>query len=202
MSITKKRTLIILDWDDTLFPTSWVMDNYIDLTDPSVRTKINIHFKELDMLLYRILCKMSKLGKIIIITNAMPEWVHLSGSMLRETNGILKKIDIVSARKDNQGKVNMKDWKKVSFYKVFVRHNDKYDTNNIVSIGDALYEHHALVNLYQRQDNYLDRYLKSIKLQKNPSYDVLHDQLKILNKEIKNICLHEHHLDLEFTPKR
>ena len=44
MQLTKKRTLIILDWDDTLFPTSWVVNKKLDLTDPSVRSNFNIYF--------------------------------------------------------------------------------------------------------------------------------------------------------------
>jgi len=31
MNIAKCQTLIILDWDDTLFPTTWVTSNRINL---------------------------------------------------------------------------------------------------------------------------------------------------------------------------
>lgn len=198
MEITKKRTLIILDWDDTLFPTSWVIDNSLDLTDPSVRATFNIKFEELDNILYKFLCKMSKLGKVIIITNAMPEWVHLSGSLLRNTNGILKKITIVSARKEHHQTEDMKDWKKLCFSNELVKHSTKYKTNNVISIGDAAYEYRALINLYNHQQGHLDRYLKSVQLKKSPSYENLQEQLHIMNKQIKQICYHEHHLDLEF----
>lgn len=198
MEITKKKTLIILDWDDTIFPTSWVINNYLDLTDPGVRQTFNDSFEDIDRIVYKLLCRMSKLGKIIIITNAMPEWVHLSGSMLRKTNDILKRIDIISARKDNHDKVEMKDWKKMSFYKELERHNKKYSTNNIISIGDAAYEYHALINLYNYQNKYFDRYLKAIQLKRKPCCNTLKEQIEMLNKKIKKICSHKHHLDLEF----
>jgi hypothetical protein len=201
MNITKKRTLIILDWDDTLFPTSWVLNNYSDLTDPGIRAKINITFENLDKLVYKMLCRMSKLGKIVIITNAMPEWVQLSGSMLRNTNDLLKKIEVVSARKDNHSKSHMTEWKKISFDKEFIKHSKKYDTNNIISIGDAIHEYNALIELYKYQQGYLDRYLKTIKLKKNPCYTTLEDQLKVINDKIDDICSHRHHLDLEFNHK-
>ena len=45
MEFSRKKTLIILDWDDTLFPTSWVLENKIDLTDPAIRAKYYKDFK-------------------------------------------------------------------------------------------------------------------------------------------------------------
>ena len=35
MNINNKSTLIILDWDDTLFPTSWVNKNNIEIMNNS-----------------------------------------------------------------------------------------------------------------------------------------------------------------------
>ena len=100
MEITKRETLIILDWDDTLFPSSWVIKNNLDIADPSTRIVFNDEFKELDDIVYNLLYTMKKLGKVIIITNAMPEWVSLSSSLLRKTNSIMKDISIISSRKD------------------------------------------------------------------------------------------------------
>ena len=37
----KYRTLVIFDWDDTLFPTSWTVKNNINLSDDTT-IKINI----------------------------------------------------------------------------------------------------------------------------------------------------------------
>ena len=33
LSVDKAKTLIIVDWDDTLYPTSWVVNNKIDLAN-------------------------------------------------------------------------------------------------------------------------------------------------------------------------
>ncbi len=30
LNISKNNTLIILDWDDTIYPTSWTIENKID----------------------------------------------------------------------------------------------------------------------------------------------------------------------------
>jgi hypothetical protein len=200
MEITKRETLIILDWDDTLFPTSWVLTNNLDITEPSTRIMFNKKFRELDNIIYNLLYTMNKLGKVIIITNAMPEWVTLSSSLLRNTNNIVTDIPIISARKDYNKKGTIKEWKKMSFLNELrnqISNNNKI--NNIISIGDANYEYNALVNLFNVQNNYHDRYLKSVQLMKNPSCIDLEEQLKIINKEINNICDHRHHLDLHFN---
>src|SRR2546423_12365702 len=48
LKIDPGNTLIIIDWDDTLYPTSWSVDNSIDLTDPKSRYKYIKHFELLD----------------------------------------------------------------------------------------------------------------------------------------------------------
>ena len=64
------ETLIILDWDDTLFPTSWLYQNKIDLSDSHIRNEYQTLFAELDNILYSLLIKLINLGKVVIVTNA------------------------------------------------------------------------------------------------------------------------------------
>src|SRR5579872_4810964 len=94
LKINPNNTLIIIDWDDTLYPTSWTMENNIDLTDPNSRYKYISHFEHLDNHLSSALGHMKTLGEVLIITNAMPEWVELSLSVLPKTKKCLKNIDI------------------------------------------------------------------------------------------------------------
>ena len=85
------NTVIVLDWDDTLFPTSWVINNKIDLTDPNNRIIYYKFFNKLDNILYDLLSNMLTCGKVIIITNAMIKWIELSSSVLSKTQDLLKK---------------------------------------------------------------------------------------------------------------
>ena len=41
----KDDTLIIIDWDDTLFPTSWIFDNRIDITNKYDKIDTVFHSK-------------------------------------------------------------------------------------------------------------------------------------------------------------
>ena len=59
-TITPHNTLFILDWDDTLFPTTWTTKNNINLLDNSAREQYVIHFQQLDRILSSFLRSISK----------------------------------------------------------------------------------------------------------------------------------------------
>ena len=199
MKITKDNTLIIFDWDDTLFPTSWIVSNNIDLTDPNTRSEYVFIFKMLDNCVSKLLTKVLNLGNVIIITNAMPEWVYLSCSVLVETQELIKKIKIVSSRKNYQNKTDMNNWKLYTFLDEFNIITNNNNIKNIISIGDATYEYNALINLYKQQKNYYDRLLKSVQFVRSPTNELLMNEIKLLNESIKNICHNCEHLDLEMS---
>jgi hypothetical protein len=174
------------------------MENQIDLTDPIVRKDCIGKFQDIDNIIHKLFTKIKKLGRVVIITNAMPEWVNLSASILRKTESIIRDIDIISARQLHHESAEMKHWKSLCFHDVMKKHNQKRQIVNIISIGDADYEYYALINLYQHQDGHHDRYLKSIQFIRRPPYSTLKDQLKQTSKHIKTVCHHEDHLDLDF----
>lgn len=186
--MTKSKSLVIIDWDDTLFPTSWTTKNLINLNDIEVRTKYLDFFSELDDIIYKLLQKISEFSKIIIITNAYPVWIKLSSMVLPKTKYLLTKIKVVSAKK-NYGSVysDSFEWKKHSFM------DEVNDNTNIISIGDAMYEYKALINLDNNK-----RILKSVKFADKPTYEILKDQLETLDIAIKKIILIPNNLDLVF----
>ena len=93
MSI-KNKTLIILDWDDTLFPTSWATKNDIDLTDPDTQNKYIVSFSKLDLLLHKLLTNFLNCGTVIIVTNATLGWVLISSNILPSTQELIKSIKV------------------------------------------------------------------------------------------------------------
>jgi hypothetical protein len=198
--INNTNTIFILDWDDTLYPTSWTLDNEIDLTCPKARTKYISHFRELDKHLSSALKDMMKLGHILIITNAMPEWVILSSSVLPKTSECLKDISIISARERYQGKEDSSDWKRLTFKEELDKRINTYKYTNILSLGDAEYEYIALVDLYNWK-KIPHKYLKSIKFIKSPDHNVLIQQIKIIKRYIPHICNSKRHYDLKFDTK-
>lgn len=185
--------LIIFDWDDTLFPTTWAVLNKMNM---NLASQYIGQMSELDNVIFNVLTNSLKYGKVIIVTNAMNEWIDLCCESLPKTNQIISKsIKVISARQLVQESYpnDPYKWKEITFSKLF----GNYDTNNIISFGDADYEYKALLNLTKIKKK-SKCYFKSIKLLHAPDNIVLVDQLKVINKTIKSIILRETHLELIF----
>lgn len=193
------KSIIIYDWDDTLFPTSWVTQHNINLNDPLTQKKYMKFFSILDATISKLLIKSIQLGNVIIITNALPIWIKISSGVLPKTRKLFKYIKIISARKEYQEKSNnMTDWKMMAFKNEFNQQIklSKYNNYNIISIGDADHEYKALVDLQNHTMN--NKILKTIKLIKNPSIDQIYDELKVLNNTIGYAIKYSNHIDWNF----
>ena len=201
MNINNKSTLIILDWDDTLFPTSWVNKNNIEILN-NTQVLYKKYFKNIDISLLKLFKILSQCGDIIIITNALLNWIEISSRILHLTGKFIKcnkNIKIVSARKEYSGvSDNLMDWKKLAFKNEFEKKTQEKLINNIISIGDAEYEYYALLNLYENDPNNF-RLLKSVKFLKYPNNNQILEQINIVNNAIENICTHSGHLDLRIS---
>lgn len=178
-----------MDWDDTLFPTSWLVNNNINIINPHTFYKHKTYFELLDKYLNDVLERAKCLGRVIIITNAMPEWIKLATVSLPKTAMSLSTIDVISARQLYQGKYDMMNWKKIAFK------NENANYENILSFGDAEYEYLALIDLWKDNPH---KYLKSIKFVKTPNNFVLLEQIRIIKKKIYYLCKIQKHLDLKF----
>jgi len=194
------KTLIILDWDDTLFPTTWILKNNIDVNNGEIKNKYIVYFAELDNVLYKVLINLMKYGTVTIVTNAMTKWVFLSSDIIPNTRNLIKKyIKIISARDMYQKKIpEMEKWKKLVFEQVVTDHfMNKHFIENIISVGDAKYEFNALVDLHSNFKK-KKRFLKSIRFMSSPTYESLIDQLEVLNNCVHKVCTSKKHMDLLF----
>lgn len=201
-----KKTLIILDWDDTLFPTTWIKENDIDLNHPRNKMKYSYLFSKLDQKIYDILNKLSKYGTVVIITNAMLAWIDICIQVLPMTSKMINhEIDLISARENFRNKTsNSMNWKIYAFLDYYDRHfhshPNKYKFKDIISFGDAYYEHLALINLYTiNKTKRGDRFLKSIRFINSPSFEQILDQLTVLERCIDKICNKQRHIELKFS---
>jgi len=197
------KTLIILDWDDTLFPTTWAVKNGIDVANTLVQNKYIIFFAKLDLILEKMLTIMLDNATVVIVTNAMEKWVNVSSQIIPNTKKLIQKnIKIISAR-DKFKKIYPDNtfWKKLVFKQLMIDYSkfnpDHIGVKNIISIGDADYELHALINLYDEFGE-VNKYYKSVKLLSDPSYDTIIDQLEVLHKTTTKMINLKKHLDLKF----
>lgn len=193
IDINRSNSLTICDWDDTLFPTSWVNLQNIDLLDPRYRYSNARYFDVLDKNLFNLIKRIIKKSDLLIVTNATLQWIDISLSVLPQTQSILKSVPIVSAREQFSTKCDMQDWKKYTFRSEILKSQKNY--KNIISIGDANYEHEALVALF-KWDVIPHKYLKSIKFFRSTNKGEHLEQIKLIKKHIDQIIDATRHLDM------
>lgn len=197
--IINMETLIIYDWDDTLFPTTYILKYNIDPTN-------KLFFIKLDNILYLLLKSSLHNGRVVVVTNAESKWVYTTLESLPYTRRLIRYfIPIISARElyHNQYPGSSTLWKKLVFEKLLeIYYNNHQIIKNIISIGDSYNEFHALTNLYNfRIKNLSNIKLKAIKFIHDPSYEILLDELTVINNTINIISQTNSYLDLEFKLK-
>lgn len=179
------NTLIIYDWDDTLFPTSYIQHNQeYKKSDFFILEQQNI----------RLLEKSRQHAQVLIITNANTQWIYNSSKkyMYRLYQYLnYTQIPIISAREYATSKhiTNYERWKDITFYDSINRYmnismiNNKY-INNIISIGDATFERNALVKYGYYITNKVGYtiYIKTIKYIDNPRPDnLIYQTISLIN---------------------
>lgn len=76
-----EQTIILLDWDDTLCPSNWIRENRPALSffkPAPPDEKYQRPLRELQKHVEAVLKLALKMGKVIIVTNAMEPWVETS----------------------------------------------------------------------------------------------------------------------------
>jgi len=77
------------------------------------------------------------------------------------------------------------------------KRSKKQKYHNILSLGDAEFEHNALVNLY-KLDILPHKYLKSVKFIRSLEYNILIGQIAMIRQHITNICNAPRQIDMTF----
>ncbi|KAK6589091.1 apicomplexan-conserved protein [Cryptosporidium xiaoi] len=176
-----EKTLIIVDWDDTLIPTTWMTSNTrFDLKNQQLGTILSLFFQEA-----------MKLGEVVIITNADPSWVYeISEKYLQEILFYLRKIPICSARQfATKNTYDMVNWKFRAFYNVIQYFCDKEDgIKKIISIGDSYWDRDAVFSVYERNKK-IEIIPKAVKFVNSPTYEALCEQIIILTSCLQEIVI-------------
>jgi hypothetical protein len=201
-SVNIKENLIILDWDDTILPTTWLEIN-------NVRPKSIVKsFYTKEMALYENYCydflnEVRKNGNIIIITNADEKWVESTcKEYLPKILPIISTIKIISAYSIYNKIVNcpfkLKEMAFKNEIELYIKENPNI-VKNILSIGDAEYERIAVrsINKNKKLEGTSEIcFIKSIKLSENPNLELIREQLDVITKNITSIISKKETLDL------
>jgi hypothetical protein len=191
------NTLIIFDWDDTLFPTSWLRMKNLFEDDAALSDTNKALLQRLADAAELALKAASQLGKVVIVTNAQKGWVEMcSAKLLPSLVHTLNDVDIVSARSGyEQESENPAEWKRRAFLdQVQLVHRSSKEHLNLISVGDSLHEHGALVSACASVGNSSG---KSIKFREGPGIEHLIDELRSVGDIILDVAEYNGDLDVE-----
>jgi hypothetical protein len=177
--------ITILDFDDTLFPTSEYNRNKNIDTDKTYNsiTKIINTIRIFSQIIY-------------IITNASEEWViYCFKHILNKPLDCLENVKIISTiDKGYTNDIHNSFWKKVAYEKVLTEYLDCYSENIFLFIGDSPYDRDGALHI---MNSYPQHKVKSIKYQILPSLQALIKQHEHTTQMMVRILFMEENLDLQ-----
>jgi len=192
------RTIIFLDWDDTLLCSSVLSTQGIKLdSDMSGATELMQQLDELSTSVIDVLNIAQTYGDVHIVTNGETGWVELSAQkFVPRVVPYLEKFVVMSARstfEDLYPDSPMK-WKYHAFQRSLEHfYGDDHCYRNVLSFGDSHAEREA-IRAVTRGRPYTKT--KSIKFAERPSIEQLQRQLELVGNCFQYISHHEEDLDL------
>uniref|UniRef100_A0A7S1A1R0 Uncharacterized protein n=1 Tax=Noctiluca scintillans TaxID=2966 RepID=A0A7S1A1R0_NOCSC len=179
------QTMLIFDWDDTLFPTSWLLEREnmeaLDTFDKYELLRYVAQFQA-------VVSIAKSVGEVVIVTNSRPPWVDTSMDLfMKDTDTIADvpvfyAMDLAGGSPDlcpTQTKVQAMEAAVNAFYSRYPGQSWK----NIVSVGDAVFEQDAIREVCTgRPIHTLDRTCRTkiVKFVEQPSLGCLVEQLTLL----------------------
>ena len=170
------KNLIILDYDDTIFPTS----------DFSLRKGFNYdeveYFKEMVEL---FISDLLKIGEVIILTNASLSWVQITSKDLLGYD-LSEKIPTFCAKETLESKYPNQNWKTIFLADYLL--NKDYDC--LIGMGDAETDRECLLHF---SSSFI---VKNFKIKDRPKISELYHCLKLLKMCLEDIAREIKFLDL------
>jgi len=200
-----QETVLIFDWDDTVFPSSWVQDQGLRLDGESQLTESQqAELGELARLAAETLSLAKRLGTLVLVTNAERGWIELScQKFMPALCPLLENVKLLSARTEYETPaVNSPfEWKLRAFEseisRIYLAEHDGHRRKNVVSVGDSSHEREALIYATANLPNCRT---KSLKLVERPGVEQLHKQHMLLVRCFRRVVHHDGNLDLCIRP--
>lgn len=212
------NSLILLDWDDTLLPSSWLArrKSSSDARKSGQPESVNWVDKDTERLLGDVANNACELihtaaffGRVVIVTNAEVGWVELSGNMyLPSVMDALRqcRVTIISARAEYESLTRQHpiQWK-IEAFRVLLRSiTPSSATCNVVSIGDSEAERTAVLHCVrekQLKNPSAGWLFKSVKLCDQPTPVILLRQLMFVKHILPKVVYNAENLDLRVNLK-
>ncbi len=195
------NSIIIFDWDDTLFPTTFMTPEGVFDEDIKLSEKEKQKLVLIEKYVFSLLTQALQKGKVYIITNAGYGWVEYSSKrFFPSIVELFSKIEIISAREKYEDKYpgNSRLWKIQAFLTLLKNVNVELVTN-IICLGDSLYEIEAGRILASKFSN---AFIKTIKFKEDPKLDELIKQLSLVSHQFNLICSRIKNLTIRLEKKK
>lgn len=199
----KKKTVIFVDWDDTLLCSTYLsglglrLDSEIHQTD-----SILDELKLLEQCVTQLLKIAKTFGDVHVVTNAETGWVQLSAKkFIPGVLPLLSGVTVLSARSTYEPMFpdSPLKWKYFAFQDKLVGHfsHEAQDIfKNIISFGDSHVEREAVRAVTR---GFTNINTKSVKFAEKPSMEQLRRQIELITNCFQYIHSHEGDLDLQLT---
>lgn len=144
------RPLIIVDWDDTFLPTSFLQEKGV--LEPGCPEWKFDTVEELldayDTIALATLEVLKTVGELVFVTNASEGWVeHTSSLFMPEVAAALAGVQVWSARAQYEPLgVPCGEWKQHMFQRLTQEHVERGGAHHVFSLGDADYERLAVLS--------------------------------------------------------
>ena len=176
---SKKETVFVLDWDDTLMCTSFIFSRTQGLTNEE-KNIINNLGKIVNIFLEECI----KYGKIIIMTNSTEKWMKKTAeNYLKIKKNLIEQIKIISTRdKFEKKRIESKQWKQITLEEILLKYGDKIE--NLICGSDSERDIDVFKNISKK---YKDINISTIKFKAKPSPLIMIKEIEYLNKKLNEI---------------
>jgi len=207
-----EQTIILFDWDDTLCPSTWIRDNQpaLSYSKPApCEERYQRPLREMQRQAEAVLTLALKMGKVMIVTNAMEPWVETScRNFMPDLLPLVEKIPVIYARSIYDGgdgacvePVSPQRWKEVAFGTEIAGFYSQYERQswkNVVSIGDSIFERDAVRQVVSSRPSAQKKCrTKTAKLLDEPDIFELTAQVKVIHDALGMMVMYDGHLDIE-----
>ncbi len=175
----RRKTVFLLDWDDTLMCTSFILSKTRPLSDEEKNTVTN-----LGEIVNIFLEECFKYGNIIIMTNSTEKWMKKSAqNYLKIKKDIMDNIKIISTKDRYLKKgIEVGKWKQLALEEILLKYGDNIE--NLICGSDSENDIDIFKNI---SNKYKDINFSTIKFKTKPSPLIMIKQIDYLNKKISQI---------------